>query len=63
MQRVMDQVSQPCGNYDLTISRKKTEVVQQPALGKPNNENHHCEWTKKWKLLKNSPIWEALVPE
>ena len=34
----MDQVSQSCDNYDLTISTKKTEVVHQPALGKPHNE-------------------------
>ena len=35
MQRAMDQVSQSCDNYDLTISTKKTEVVHQPAPGKP----------------------------
>ena len=38
MQRAMDQVSQSCDNYDLTISTKKTEVVHQPAAGKPYNE-------------------------
>ena len=38
MQRAMDQVSQSCDNYDLTISAKKTEVVHQPAPGKPYNE-------------------------
>ena len=38
MQRAMDQVSQSCDNYDLTISTKKTEVVHQPAPGKPNNK-------------------------
>ena len=27
MQRAMDQVSQSCDNYDLTISTKKTEVI------------------------------------
>ena len=32
------QVSQPCDNYDLTISSKETEVVLQPAPGKPYNE-------------------------
>ena len=30
--------SQSCDNYDLTISTKKTEVVHQPAPGKPYNE-------------------------
>ena len=38
MQRAMDQVSQTCDNYDLTISTKKTKVVHQPAPGKPFNE-------------------------
>ena len=38
MQRAIDQVSQSCDNYDLTISTKKTEVVHQPAPGKPYNE-------------------------
>ena len=33
-----NQVSQSCDNYDLTISTKKTEVVHQPAPGKPYNE-------------------------
>ena len=37
MQRDMDQVSQSCDNY-LIISTKKTEVVHQPAPGKPYNE-------------------------
>ena len=31
-------VSQSCDNYDLTVSTKKTEVVHQPAPGKPHNE-------------------------
>ena len=38
MQRTMDRVSQSCDNYDLMISTKKTEVVLQPAPGKPYNE-------------------------
>ena len=38
LQRAMDKVSQSCDNYDLTISTKKTEVVHQPAPGKPYNE-------------------------
>ena len=37
-QKAMDQVSQPCDNYDLTISTKKTEVVHQPTPGNPYNE-------------------------
>ena len=34
----MDQVSDSCDSYDLTISIKKTEVVYQPASGKPYKE-------------------------
>ena len=37
MQIAMDQVSQSCDNYDLTISTK-TEVVHQPAPGNPYNQ-------------------------
>ena len=35
MQKGVDQVSDSCDTYDLTISIKKTEVVNQPAPGKP----------------------------
>ena len=35
MQKGVDQVSDSCDSYDLTISIKKTEVVYQPASGKP----------------------------
>ena len=38
MQKGVDQVSDSCDNYDLTISIKKTEVVYQPAPGKPYME-------------------------
>ena len=34
----VDQVSESCDSYDLTISIKKTEVVYQPAPGKPYKE-------------------------
>ena len=34
----VDEVSDSCGNYYLTISIKKTEVVYQPAPGKPYKE-------------------------
>ena len=36
MQKGVDQVSDSCRSYDLTISIKKTEVVYQPAPGKLN---------------------------
>ena len=35
MQKGADQVSDSCDSYELTISIKKTEVVYQPAPGKP----------------------------
>ena len=38
MQKGVDQVSDLCDSYDLTISIKKTEVVYQPAPDKPHME-------------------------
>ena len=38
MQKGVDQVSDSCDSYDLTISIKKTEVVYQPAPGKSYKE-------------------------
>ena len=38
MQKSVDQVSDSCDSYDLIISKKKTEVVYQPAPGKPYKE-------------------------
>ena len=38
MQKCVDQKSDSCDSYDLTISIKKTEVVYQPAPGKPFKE-------------------------
>ena len=38
MQKGVDQVSDSCDSYDFTFSIKKTEVVYQPAPGKPYKE-------------------------
>ena len=38
MQKGVDQVSDSCDSYDLTISIKKAEVIYQPAPGKPYKE-------------------------
>ena len=38
MQKGVDQVSDSCDKYDLTTSIKMTEVVYQPAPGKPYKE-------------------------
>ena len=35
MQKGVDQVSDSCDSYDLTIIIIKTEVIYQPARGKP----------------------------
>ena len=40
MQCEMDRFSQACDNFGLTISTKKTEVMYQPAPGKPYQEPH-----------------------
>ena len=45
MQNGMDQVSYSGDSYDLTISIKKTEVVYQPAPGKP-----YKELLSQWKV-------------
>ena len=38
MQKGVDQVSDSCDSYDLTISIKTNEVIYQPAPGKPYKE-------------------------
>ena len=38
MQKGVNQVSDSCDSYDLTISIKKTQVVYQPTPGKPYKE-------------------------
>ena len=38
MQGAVDRMSKACGNFPLTIGTKKTEVVHQPAPGKPYSE-------------------------
>ena len=60
MQRAMDQVSQSCDNYDLTISTKKTEVVHQPAPRKPYNEPNITVNGKNLKVVDKAPTWEEL---
>ena len=50
MQKGVDQVSDSCDSYDLTVSIKKSEVVYQPAPGKPYKEptitvkGQDCKW-------------------
>ena len=40
MQRSVDKFSEACNNFGLTISTKKTEVLHQPAPGKPYVESN-----------------------
>ena len=43
IQKGMDQVSDSCDSYDLTISIKKTEVVYQPSWKALQGAYHHSE--------------------
>ena len=63
MQGAVDRMSKACDNFQLTISTKKTEVVHQPAPGKPYSEPTITVNGQNFKLLINSPILEALSPE
>ena len=55
MQKGVDQVSDSCDSYDLTISIKKTEVVYQPAPGKPYNHSERSTTASG----RRSPTLEA----
>ena len=59
MQRAMDQVSQSCDNYDLTI-RKKKEAVHQPAPVKPYNEPIITVNGQKLKVDKSNYLGSTL---
>ena len=59
MQGAVDRTSKACDNFQLSISTKKTEVVHQPAPGRPYNEpTITVNGQKNFKLLINSPINE-----
>ena len=63
MQRAVDRMSKACDNFQFTISTKMTEVVHQPAPGKPYSEQTITVNGQNFKLLINIPILEALSPE
>ena len=46
-----------CDNFGLTISTKKTEVMYQPAPGKPYQESHITVKGQTYRQLTTSPIW------
>ena len=62
MQGAVDRMSNACGNFQLTISTKKTEVVHQPAPGKPYSEPTITVNGQKLQVV-DTFILEALSPE
>ena len=63
MQGAVDRMSKACDNFQLTISTKKTEVVHQPAPGKPYREPTITVNGQKLQVVDKLPILEALSPE
>ena len=61
MQGAVDRMSKACDNFQLTISTKKTEVVHQPAPGKPYSEPTITVNGQKLQVVDK--ILEALSPE
>ena len=61
MQKGVGQVSDSCGNYDLTTSIKKTDVVYQPAPGKPNNEPTITVKGQKLQVVDVHLPWKHIV--
>ena len=59
----VDRMSKACVNFQLTISTKKTEVVHQPAPGKPYGEPTITVMDKNCKLLIHLLILQAFSPE
>ena len=59
MQKGVDQVSDSCDSYDLTISTKKTEVVYQPAPGKPYKEPTITVKCQRLQVVDSSPTLEV----
>ena len=63
MQKGVGQISDSCDSYDRTISIKKTEVVYQPAPGKPYKEptitlwccQHYCVHAKRGQFTNGMP--------
>ena len=53
-QKSVDQVCNSCDSYDLTISIKKTEVVYQPAPGKPYKEPNITVKGQRLQLVDKS---------
>ena len=53
MRKGVAQVSDSCDSYGLTITNKKTEVVYQPASGKPDKEPTITETGRPLQVVEN----------
>ena len=51
MQGAVYRMSKACDNFQLTISTKKTEVVHQPAPGKPYSETNISVYGQKLQVV------------
>ena len=59
--KCVDQVSDSCDSYDLTISIKKTEVVYQPAPGKPYKEPTITVKGQRLQVVDVHLPWKQIV--
>ena len=61
MQKDVDQVSDSCDSYGLTVRIKKTEVVYQPAPGKPYKEQTITVKSQRLQVVhKFTYLWSTL---
>ena len=63
MQGAVDRMSKACDNFQLTISTKKTEVVHQPAPGKPYSEPTITVNGQKLQVVDKFTYLGSLSPE
>ena len=63
MKGAVDRMSKACDNFQFTISTKMTEVVHQPAPGKPYSEPTITVNGQNIQLVDKFTILEALSPE
>ena len=61
MQKGVDQISESSDSYDLAISIKKTEVVYQPAPGKPYKESTISERSTTASSRQVHLPWKHIV--
>ena len=61
MQKAVDQVSDSCDSYDLTIRIKKTELVYQSAPGKPYKEPTITVKGQRFQVVDVHLSWKHIV--